>query len=134
MNPTAASQTPVSKRRERLAWLAPIALALLVVCSGCFMLFAFALTARAELEVSLLGSEWRVWQLQETGTSGLGVSQASPFSESGRDCRYLRVWLIVWRPSLSIENRAYEECDTSRAEPLPVARSIHSAIIKRAGG
>ena len=113
----AAPQPPNSKRRERLAWLAPIALALLVVCSGCFMLFAFALTARTELDVSLLGSDWRVWQLQETGTNGIGVSQASPFSEPGRDCHYLRVWLIAWRPRLSIEHRAYNECDASRASP-----------------
>lgn len=100
-------------RRERLAWIASIALAALVVCSGCLMLFAFALTARTELEGSVLGTTWRVWQLQERGRNGIGVSQTNAFtSPSGTTCRYTRTWLISWRPALLVESFSYEDCDS----------------------
>ncbi|HKZ85966.1 MAG TPA: hypothetical protein VJ793_20215 [Anaerolineae bacterium] len=97
--------------RERLAWIASIGLASLVVCSGCLMLLAFALTARTELEAPALGSDWRVWQLQERGRNGIGVSQTHAFAlPSGAICRYTRTWLISWQPALLIESFAYEDC------------------------
>jgi len=101
-------------RRERLAWIAPMALAVLVVCSGCLTLFAFALTARTELEGPILGTTWRVWQLQERGRNGIGVSQTNAStSPSGTVCRHTRTWLISWRPALLIESFAYEDCGSS---------------------
>jgi hypothetical protein len=113
---------PRSTWRERLGWLAVIALAVLVVCSGCFMFFAFALTARGELEASVLGSDWRVWQLPQKGTSGVGVSQAfARASPSGRQCRETRIWLITWRPRLNIESIAdVADCETR----LPLRRLL----------
>ncbi|HET7088735.1 MAG TPA: hypothetical protein VFL17_08810 [Anaerolineae bacterium] len=100
--------------RERLAWIAPIGLASLVVCSGCLMLLTFALTARTELEAQALGSDWRVWQLQERGRNGIGVSQTHAFAPpSGAICQYTRTWLISWRPALLIESFAYEDCGSS---------------------
>ena len=108
-------------------------LAFVVVCCGCFMLFAFALTARSELQASVLGSDWRVWQLQGEGTNGIGVSQTgASTSGSGQACRTTRVWLITWRPRLQIEAKAYDECDTAHA--VPVAPASHSAIIDAGGG
>ena len=106
------------KWRNRLAWAAPVGLALVVVCSGCFMLFAFAITARGELAASALGSDWRVWQLQEKNTNGLGISQTSglasqtagPASNAGQTCRRTRVWLITWRPRLQVETSVYDDC------------------------
>ena len=75
------------------------------------MLLAFALTARTELEAPALGSDWRVWQLQERGRNGIGVSQTHAFAlPSGAICRYTRTWLISWQPALLIESFAYEDC------------------------
>jgi len=133
MPETPAAPSPTSKRRERLAWIASIALAVLVVCTGCFMLFAFALTARGELTASLLGSEWRVWQLQQQGTSGIGVSQTGETAATADPpCRHTRVWLIMWQPSLKIEMTEYDECGASRGSP-PVANVRRSVIIAAAG-
>ena len=132
-----ASTPPVTssaKWRERLGWLAPVALAAIVVCSGCFMLFAFALTARGELEAAVLGSDWRVWQLQAKGTHGIGVSQTRAYtSDSGRACRATTNWLITWRPLAHIEMIDDISCEES-AEGRQVARRLHSAIIADVGG
>ncbi len=99
------------------------------------MLFAFALAARGELEAPILGSDWRVWQLQQKGTNGVGISQSSAFaSQSGQHCRYVRVWLISWRPSLQVETRAYDDCDASHLWRSVVAHGRRSAIIRIVGG
>ena len=99
------------KWRNRLAWAAPVGLALVVVCSGCFMLFAFAITARGELTASALGSDWRVWQLQQKNTNGLGVSQTSGSApDAGPACRRTRGWLITWRPTFQVETSIYDDC------------------------
>ncbi|HLF28114.1 MAG TPA: hypothetical protein VJG32_17425 [Anaerolineae bacterium] len=114
---SSAPVKPPSKWRERLGWAAPVALAAFVVCSGCFMLFALVLTARDELEAPALGSDWRIWQLRERGTNGIGVSQASAFtSATGQACRSMRVWLITWRPAVRIEMSAYEDCARSNVQ------------------
>lgn len=100
-----------SRWSERLSLLAPIVLAVLVLCSGCSMLFAFALTSQGELEASILGSEWRVWQLDERGTNGIGVSQSSAFmSGSGQTCQHIDVWLLIWQPRVMIEKSGYDDC------------------------
>ena len=118
MNPTTPPARPPSKWRTRLGWIAPVVLAIFVVCSGCFMLFAFAITARGELNAPILGSDWRVWQLQQKGTNGLGASQTHIFtSESGQVCHATRVWLITWRPQAQIEVSAYDECETTSLRP-----------------
>jgi hypothetical protein len=78
------------------------------------MLLAFALTARTELEAPALGSYWRVWQLQERGRNGIGVSQTHAMtSPPGAICRYTRTWLISWRPALLLESFAYDDCGSS---------------------
>jgi hypothetical protein len=125
---------PVAKWRARLGWIAPLALALLVVCTGCFMMFAFALSAQGELEVSLLGSDWRVWQLIERGTNGVGLSQThATASEPGRACQATTIWLITWRPRVNIERIEDVSCDALRLNP-PVARPPRSIIIALSRG
>jgi hypothetical protein len=110
--------------------LGVIALAVLVVCSGCFMFFAFALTARGELEASVLGSDWRVWQLQQKGTNGVGVSQTiARAATSGQPCRETRVWLITWRPALNVESIVDAADCEGRRRTAPVAYARTSAII-----
>jgi len=127
--PSAPPARSASRLRRRLAWLAPALLAAVVVCSGCFMIFAFGLTARGELETTVLGSDWRAWQLIERGTNGVGLSQSSPFtSESGQACRATRIWLIIWRPALKIEHVDDVSCEAR------VAPALRSAIIAPVGG
>jgi len=111
MSESAPAQ-PARKWRDRLGWIASCGLAMIVVCTGCFMLFAFALAARGELETAALGSDWRVWQLQDKNTNGIGVSQSSAFTSSmGQTCHATRVWLITWKPQAQIETRVYDECN-----------------------
>ena len=99
------------------------------------MLFAFAITARGELAASALGSDWRVWQLQEKNTNGLGVSQTSAFaSGAGQACRRTRVWLITWRPSVQIETSVYDDCGASEVNPVRVAWVGRWTIIGAGGG
>ena len=99
------------------------------------MLLAFALTARGEIETAALGSNWRIWQLLEKGTNGIGIEQTSAFtSEAGQTCRRTRVWLITWRPTLRIEPIAYDGCDASAVRRVTVARVRPSAIIALSGG
>jgi hypothetical protein len=125
---------PVSRWRERLGWLVPIALAVITVCAGCFMLFAFALTSRGELQTSALGSDWRVWQLQASGTNGVGISQSTAFTSSaGQSCRHTLTWLITWRPELLIDAHAYDDCGASNVDRSPVAHMRHSDIIVLGG-
>jgi hypothetical protein len=126
-DPVTAARLP-RRWRERAGWIAAILLAALVVCSGCVMLTAFALTARGEIDVSLLGSDWRVWQLQERGRSGIGLSQTHSFvSAVGQACRYTRAWLVSWQPKLEIESLAYEDCGASgkSGQRMPTAQRIN---------
>lgn len=127
------TQAP-SKWRERLSWLAPIGLAVIVVCSGCFMLFALALTAQGELEVSALGSDWRIWQLQAEGTNGIGIAQTRAYtSDSGQACRATTNWLMTWRPTAQIEKIDVVSCEVS-VERAGVARAHRLTIIALSGG
>lgn len=106
-----------------------MSLAVVVVCAGCFMLFAFGLTARGELEATALGSDWRAWRLIEQDTNGVGLSQSSLFtSESGEACRATAIWLIMWRPALKIEHIDDVSCE-ARVAPAP-----RSVIIAPIGG
>jgi hypothetical protein len=130
MTESDAPEPATLKWRNRLGCLAPAALAFIVLCSGCFMLFAFALTARGELDASILGSDWRVWQLQQKDTNGIGISQTHTFTaQSGRLCQHVRVWLISWRPSLQVEASAYDDCHASQLRPSIVAHERRSAIM-----
>lgn len=100
--------------------MASAGLALLVVCTGCFMLFTFTLAAQGEMEATVLGSDWRVWQLQERGTSGIGISQTSTrATTSSEPCRETRIWLIIWRPALKIESIVDRENCAARSPVLP---------------
>jgi hypothetical protein len=119
-----------AKWRERLGWLALVALAVAVVCTGCFMLLAFALAAEGELEATALGSDWRMWALYEKGTNGFGVSQThTQPSRSGEVCRETRIWLITWRPSLKIEPIVDRENCEAHHVPHRVAPASRFAII-----
>ncbi len=122
------------KWRAWLGWLASIGLAVIVVCSGCFMLFALALTAQGELEVSALGSDWRVWPLQAKGTNGIGVAQTYAYtSDAGQACRATTNWLLTWRPALQVEKIDEVSCEASVGQAR-VAPARRLTIIALSGG
>ena len=116
-----APQRPgeASRWRERLGWVAALGLAVAVACAGCFMLFALALTARGELEASVLGADWRVWQLPDRDTHGIGLSHTVPYAgDTGQACRATTVWLITWEPRLQVERIEDASCAESSAPRL----------------
>ena len=79
------------------------------------MLFAFTLTSRGDMNVAFLGSEWRVWQLVQADTNGVGVSQTSAYTlPSGRVCQATTIWLIQWRPAVRVERVDDTTCASSR--------------------
>jgi hypothetical protein len=98
------------------------------------MILAFVLTANTEIELPLLGSDWRMWQLRFKDTNGVGVSQSHAFTgETGQACRHYAVWLITWRPRLVIERSDYDDCSLSRLIPAPFTNAHDSVIIARGG-
>ncbi len=77
---SASEGSSASRVRERLKWIAPIGLALLVVCVGCFFFFAIGLTARGELTTSVAGTDFRLWAISQRQQSGVGLQRTYPVS------------------------------------------------------
>ncbi len=99
-----------SRTKERLKWIAPIGLALLVVCMGCFFFFAIGLTARGELTTSVAGTDFRVWPITDRRQSGVGVQRTYPIQKDGQTCMRADVTFFFWRPALSLENVTSDNC------------------------
>ena len=107
---TQPADQSVSKFKEILKWAAPIALAILVVCVGCFFFLAAGLVARGELTTSILGTEFRLWPINEKTQTGVGLQRSFGVQREGQVCAHFDVTFLFWRPSLSIENVAYDDC------------------------
>ena len=101
---------PTSRARERLKWIAPIGLALLVVCMGCFFFFAIGLTARGELTASVAGTDFRLWAISDRRQSGVGLQRTYPIQRDGQSCTRVDVTFFFWRPALSIDNVTSDNC------------------------
>ncbi len=106
------SESPRSaaRARERLKWIAPIGLALLVVCMGCFFFFAIGLTARGELTTSVAGTDFRLWAISERRQSGVGLQRMYPVQKDGQACTRADVTFFFWRPALSIDSVTSDNC------------------------
>ena len=102
--------SPRATRREKLLWLASLLLAVLVMCSGCGFFFAVGLMSRGELTANLLGTDLRLWRINEKSETGLGFDRAVEIRQSDRSCLQHYTLLVLWRPSLSIDNLAYDDC------------------------
>ncbi|CAG0936351.1 hypothetical protein TFLX_05221 [Thermoflexales bacterium] len=102
--------SPRTKRREKLLWLATLLLALLVVCSGCGFFFTVGLLSRGELTANVLGAEWRLWRINEKRETGLGFDRAFETRRAARSCTQHYTTIVLWKPSLSIDNLAYDDC------------------------
>jgi hypothetical protein len=101
---------PRAKRKERLLWLAALLLALLVVCSGCGFFFTVGLMSRGELTANVLGTEFRLWRINEKRETGLGFDRAFEIRRADRSCTQHYTTLLLWKPGLSLDNLAYDDC------------------------
>jgi hypothetical protein len=102
--------SPRPKRKEQLQWLASLLLALLVVCSGCGFFFTVGLMSRGELTASVLGADLRLWRIAEKRETGLGFDRAFDIRSADRSCTRHYTTILLWKPGLSIDNLAYDDC------------------------
>ena len=101
---------PQSKFKERLKWILPIGLAMLVVCVGCCMCLTVGLVARGELTTSALGTDFRLWSVNQPNQTGVGLQRSYRVQNHGQTCVHFDVTFLLWKPTLSIENLAYDNC------------------------
>ncbi len=102
--------SPRTKRRQKLQWIASLLLALLVMCSGCGFFFTVGLMSRGELTASVLGTNVRLWRIVGKSGTGVGLDRAFEIHQADRACMQHYTMLVLWRPSLSIDNLAYDDC------------------------
>jgi hypothetical protein len=101
---------PRAKRKEKLLWLASLLLALLVVCSSCGFFLTVGLMSRGELTASVLGADLRLWRIVEKNEIGLGFDRAFEIRRDDRSCTPHYTLLLLWKPALTIDNLAYDDC------------------------
>ncbi len=91
-------------------WLASLLLAVLVVCSGCGFFFTVGLMSRGELTANVLGMDLRLWRITEKQGTGLGFDRAFEIRQADRSCAQHYTTILLWKPTLSLDNRAYDDC------------------------
>ncbi len=101
---------PHARRTERLQWIASLLLALLVACSGCGVFFTIGLMSRGELTANVFGTNLRLWRITARSEVGLGFDRAFAIRKDDRSCLQHYTTLLLWRPSLSVDNLAYDDC------------------------
>ena len=101
---------PGAGRKEQLQWIASLLLALLVACSGCGFFFTVGLMSRGELTANVLGADLRLWRIAARSEVGLGFDRAFAIRRGDRACTQHYTALLLWRPRLSIDNLAYDDC------------------------
>ncbi len=106
----ASQPTPRAQRKEKLLWLAALLLALLVACSGCGFFFTVGLMSRGELTATLLGTDLRLWRIAAQRETGVGLDRAFEIRKEDRTCTQHYTTLVLWKPALSIDNLAYDDC------------------------
>ncbi len=104
------SSSPRAARKEKLLWLVSLLLALLVICSGCGFFFTVGLMSRGELTANVLGADLRLWRINAEGGTGLGFDRAFEIRRDDRSCTQHYTTLLLWKPSLSMDNLAYDDC------------------------
>ena len=101
----------LSKFKERLKWLASILLALMIVCCGCGFFITTGLVARGELTTTALGTDFRWWTITSQPQTGVGFQRSYAVQRDGRSCMHFDVTFVLWKPSLAIDNTAYDNCE-----------------------
>ena len=101
---------PRATRREKLLWLVSLLLALLVMCSGCGFFLTVGLMSRGELTANVLGANLRLWRIAGKPETGLGFDWAFEIHPADRSCTQHDTLILLWKPTLSIENLAFNDC------------------------
>lgn len=91
-------------------WFASLLLALLVMCSGCGFFFTAGLMSRGELTADVLGTQLRLWRIAGKSETGVGLDRAFEIRKDDRSCLQHYTTLLLWKPSLSIDSLAYDDC------------------------
>lgn len=107
---TSDQQIARAKRKDKLLWLASLLLALLVMCSGCGFFFTVGLMSRSELTANVLGADLRLWRIAEKRELGLGFDRAFETRQADQSCTQHYTLILLWKPALSIDNLAYDDC------------------------
>jgi hypothetical protein len=105
-----STPTNSSRSKERLKWLAPIALGMMVVCLGCFCFFSIGLVSRGELTASALGTDFRLWTINDRAQTGVALQRSYGVQQADRACKHFDVTFLLWKPSLSVDSKAYDDC------------------------
>ena len=66
--------------------------------------------SRGELTANILGADWRLWRIAETRGTGLGFDRAFEIRQEDRSCTQHYTLILLWKPALSIDNLAYDDC------------------------
>jgi hypothetical protein len=101
---------PLSRRKERLKWIASLLLALLVACSGCSFFLTVGLVARGELTAKVLNTDMRLWAINTKRETGLGLDRAFEIQRADRSCAQHYTTIVLWKPGLALDNLAYDDC------------------------
>ena len=99
-----------SSSKERLKWSAAIFLALMMVCLGCFCFFSIGLVSRGELTASVLGTDFRLWSINERAQAGVALQRSFGVLQNGQTCTHFDITFLLWKPKLAIDNKSYEDC------------------------
>jgi hypothetical protein len=99
-----------TKKKERLKWIASLLLAIVVACSGCGFFFTVGLVARGELTARVLNAEVRLWAIRAKRETGVGFDRAIEISREDRTCLQHYTTIVLWKPALTIDNAAYDDC------------------------
>jgi hypothetical protein len=90
--------------------MVPIILAMMVVCVGCFFFLAIGLVSRGELTTSAMGTDFRLWSINDRAQTGVALQRSYAVQRAAKPCEYFDVTFLIWKPSLSIDNKSYDDC------------------------
>lgn len=107
------TETPPVKTRkliELVKWVAPLPLALIVVCSGTFFCLFAGLASQGELTATVFGSDLRLWSVGDRRQTGLALQRTYAYEQAAQACTHTDVTFLYWRPSLAIETTTQDNC------------------------
>ncbi len=81
-----------------------------VVCVGCFFFLVIGLVSRGELTASAVGTDFRLWSINDRTQTGVALQRSYGVQQADKACTHFEVTFLLWKPSLSIDNKAYDDC------------------------
>jgi hypothetical protein len=83
---------------------------MMVVCVGCFFFLAIGLVSRGELATSALGTDLRLWSINDRTQAGVALQRSYTVQQADKQCEHFDVTFLIWKPNLSIDNKSYDDC------------------------